>query len=96
LFFVQLLSQHHNELKVASHRQIYRAFEEVVTTLEGFDKGLPVKLGPENVENMNSLQVIEAERFLFSADGDFSLAEDMLRTNPELKVGPRAVIKVAK
>jgi hypothetical protein len=45
---------------------------------------------------MNSLQVIEAERFLFSADGDFSLAEDMLRTNPELKVGPRAVIKIAK
>lgn len=51
--------------------------------------GFPVKLRPENVENLNSLQVIWSERFLFAHDGDFALARDMINCAPELREGPR-------
>ena len=52
-----------------------------------------MKQQSENVENFNSLQVIEAERFVFSCAGNFELIKDMLRTNPELKNGPRTTVK---
>jgi hypothetical protein len=72
---------------------LYACFEQTVCILEGFQKGLPVQLQPENVENFNSLQVINAERLVFSSDGNFNLVEDMMRTNPELRKGPRIAVK---
>jgi hypothetical protein len=44
---------------------------------------------PENMDFLNSLQVIQSSRFLYSSDGNFSLVEDMLRTNPECQSAPR-------
>jgi hypothetical protein len=43
----------------------------------------------ENVEYLNSLQVLHAERFLFSCDGDFAVAEKMIAANAALSHGPR-------
>lgn len=57
--------------------------------LEAMDGGAPLACTPENVLFHNSLQIAEAERFVFSMTGDFELAKDMLRTNPELKIGKR-------
>lgn len=49
----------------------------------------PVNMRPENVEFTNSLQVIWAERFVYAGDRDhLKMPLDMLRTNPELRVGP--------
>lgn len=47
---------------------------------------LPVK--PEHTMNFNSLQVIYAERFVFSSTNDFSLAQAMIAEHPDLRGGP--------
>lgn len=53
------------------------------------DTGCPLQYVPENVINFNSLQIIYAERYVFSFLDDFVLARNMLRTNPGLRTGPR-------
>ena len=61
--------------------------------MEGFVEGVPVKGRPESVEHFNSIQSSNAERFVFSFDGNFALVEDMLRTDPGLRKGPRVAVK---
>lgn len=52
--------------------------------------GSPVAQLPENVEFSNSLQVIFAERFIYARSKEHLIMPiDMLKTNPELKKGPR-------
>ena len=53
------------------------------------ESGEPAGVEPENVDFLNSLQVARAERFLFSSDGDFSLAEKMIAEHPHLRRGAR-------
>ncbi|WP_446008973.1 DUF4238 domain-containing protein [Candidatus Electrothrix sp.] len=54
--------------------------------------GSPVAQLPENVEFSNSLQVISAERFIYARSKEhLKMPIDMLKTNPELREGPRAV-----
>jgi hypothetical protein len=65
------------------------AWNSALDIIEAIQTGKPLMSLPENVEHFNSLQVVSAERFLFSSDGDFALAEDMIRTNPELSFGRR-------
>lgn len=55
----------------------------------GITEGKVVPSKPENVININSLQVRYSSRFVFSTENKFSLVEEMLRDNPELKDGPR-------
>lgn len=57
--------------------------------IRAFDQRTPLDLEPLNVTHHNSLQVINAERYVFSHDGGFGLAEEMLESNPELRSGPR-------
>jgi hypothetical protein len=52
-------------------------------------KGTPLSSEPENVLNHNSLQVRQAERYMFSSLPDFSLVEDMIANEPQYRVGPR-------
>jgi hypothetical protein len=75
------------------HPQFYAALGQTVEILEAFYTGLPLKLQSENIENFNSIQISNAERFVFSCDGNFALVEDMLRANPELRQGPRIGIR---
>lgn len=49
--------------------------EEILTCIE---EGKPLKMNDENVRHMNSLQVRSAGRFVFSANGDFGLVNQML------------------
>lgn len=65
------------------------AWANALEITEAITKGMPLKSQPENVEFFNSLQILHAERFVFSADDDFSLAQDMIRVNPELRHGRR-------
>jgi hypothetical protein len=57
--------------------------------LRQLNSEVPVKCNSGNIENINSLQVLSSERFIFSSSNDFWLVEDMLKNNPELKDGPR-------
>jgi hypothetical protein len=73
---------------IHQNRELYAAYNAVVDTLEYFSKGIPAKLEAENVENVNSIQILEAERFVFSCDRNFELVEDMIREDPTVKERP--------
>jgi len=59
--------------------------------LDAIAGGTPFSCAPENVEFHNSLQVIEAERFVFSMSDDSRLVRDMITSDPTLRLGPRMV-----
>jgi hypothetical protein len=59
---------------------------EFIRALDGVG---PLPLVSENVIHRNSIQVMNAERYVYSSDGDFGLVREMLKSNPELKGGPR-------
>lgn len=65
------------------------AWSNALDIVEAIQTGHPLRSLPENVEHFNSLQVSFAERFIFSSNNDFSLVDDMIRTNPELRHGRR-------
>lgn len=44
---------------------------------------------PENVEHFNSLQVLNAEQYIYSHCDDFALVLQMIQAHPEVKRGPR-------
>jgi hypothetical protein len=57
--------------------------------LESFTGGTTLQLDAENVKYHNSLQVIGAERFIFSLHDEFDMAREMIASDPSLKTGPR-------
>ena len=56
------------------------------------ERGRPVPMVPANVDRENSLQVINAERYVYSCNADFSLAIDMITKDPQLREGPRTLV----
>ena len=50
---------------------------------------IPIEIKPEVIENLNSLQVYNSERFVFSKENDFKLAKQMINENSRFKNGPR-------
>jgi hypothetical protein len=65
------------------------AWRDGIRIVEAIQRGTPISSKPENVLHFNSLQVSTAEQFVFSPDGDFTLVEEMIRENPELRIGHR-------
>lgn len=49
--------------------------------------GGPVTTHPENMDRFNSMQVVYAERYLASANGNFDLAKRMLSEHPDMRGG---------
>lgn len=86
-----------SRLTAASERQPWLAerfsgaWAGAIQMMEAITKGIPLPSQAENVLFFNSLQISTAERFVFSADSDFSLAEDMIKENSELRHGRRLV-----
>lgn len=60
--------------------------------LDAFTGRTTLQLDAENVKYHNSLQVISAERFIFSLHDEFDMAREMLASHPNLKAGPRVEI----
>jgi hypothetical protein len=60
--------------------------------LDAFRTGDPLIAEPANTINLNSLQVYNAERFIFARADDFDLARLMIERNPEVRNGPRGKI----
>jgi len=52
---------------------------------DGFNLGFPVVISSEHVKRLNSLQVIEAARFVMAAKMEFGLAQRMVSEHPELR-----------
>lgn len=51
--------------------------------------GRPLQYSNENVDNLNSLQIVQSERYVFSCTNDFSLAERLVGSFPHVRRGPR-------
>ena len=60
--------------------------------LDAFTGRTTLQLDVENMKYHNSLQVISAERFIFSLHDEFDMAREMLASHPNLKTGPRVEI----
>jgi len=54
--------------------------------------GEALEYAPENVLHFNSLQVSNAERYVFSSSADFELPREMVTSHPHLRKGRRAVV----
>lgn len=56
------------------------------------ETGEPLEYTAENVLHFNSLQVSNAERYVFSSSEDFELPREMVTSHPHLRKGRRAVL----
>ena len=65
------------------------SFKEWREPLEGQK---PLGLEPQGLNFFNSLQVINSERFVFSADGRWDLVREMVESDPDLKTGSRFTV----
>jgi len=63
--------------------------EEAVRLFEAFHTGKCSPLPRVSVEFVNSLQVWNAERYVYSGVDNFALARQMLASSPRLRTGPR-------
>ena len=64
-------------------------FGELLKWTRAFRTGAALDLEPDNVLNQNSLQVRQAERYVYSSPRDFSLVEQMIANQPGYRKGPR-------
>ena len=60
--------------------------------VDAFHSGAISPLGTESVKFVNSLQVCNAERYLYSAVDGFDLARTMIDQHPHLRTGRRSSI----
>lgn len=61
---------------------------EAEELIDAIDQGCYRVLKPENVEFLNSLQIIRSGRFIYGTKDKFDLVIDMIRTNPEVRKFP--------
>lgn len=54
--------------------------------------GCPIQYSAGNVDNLNALQVIGSERYVFSSTSDFEMVRRMLTDCPDLCSGPRITV----
>lgn len=74
------------------HPEVKRLDSRLSPMIAALTKGNPLPAHPQNVLRHNSLQIGYAERFVFSANQDFSLVKQMLKNNPAVRKGPRGIV----
>jgi hypothetical protein len=62
----------------------------VESLIRALDGGDTLPLGPANVIHQNSLQVANAERFVFCDSDNFAPVREMIHSSEEFKAGPRS------
>lgn len=65
--------------------------KEISGIVEALLAGSMTEVRPENVEHFNSLQVLEAERYVFSVKNDFSMVRAMIQEDDSVRWGTRFV-----
>jgi hypothetical protein len=78
-----------SEAQMAMVDASHRALQALEPLLRAHGSGEAITLTPSNVVRANSLQVSHAERYVVSAAGDFSLANEMITANPAFRGGRR-------
>jgi hypothetical protein len=63
--------------------------EGIARLAAAMTNGTPLAYEPVHIENFNSLQISNAERYVFSDGENFGLARRMLASHPHLSKGPR-------
>jgi len=63
--------------------------EGIARLAAAMTNGTPLAYEPVHIENFNSLQISNAERYVFADGENFELARRMLATHPHLSKGPR-------
>lgn len=71
--------------------EVRKLRSETMLLIEAMLTGGVVKCRRESVEHFNSLQIIEAERYVFSCKSDFQLAKEMIAADDAMRHGPRMV-----
>jgi hypothetical protein len=59
--------------------------------VEAMLTGGVVTCQPESVEHFNSLQILAAERYVFSCNSDFQMAKEMIAADEAARHGARLV-----
>jgi len=77
--------------KLGDARSLRAQRKEISGIVEALLAGSMTELQPENVEHFNSLQVLEAERYVFSIKNDFSMVREMIQEDNSVRRGTRFV-----
>ncbi|MGF1841626.1 DUF4238 domain-containing protein [Vibrio clamense] len=72
---------------------IIEAINHMEELVVSFETGSPLLLGNENVIHLNSLQVMNGNRFVYSCNDSFELVERMLTTCDSFQTGRRSSIR---
>jgi hypothetical protein len=78
---------------IAPFRERQRELDVRIPLLHAIDTGTSFVIPAESVTYCNSLQVAQSERFVFSPDGEFSLLQEMLASNPDLRKPARMIVQ---
>ncbi|WP_404970961.1 DUF4238 domain-containing protein [Vibrio campbellii] len=61
--------------------------------ISSFETGSPIALTKDNVTHLNSLQVMNGNRFVYSSNAEFKLIKDMLKKNSVYRTGQRSIVQ---
>jgi hypothetical protein len=77
--------------KMGNATELRKLRSETMPQIEAMLTGGVIKCRRESVEHFNSLQIIEAERYVFSRKSDFHLTKEMIAADDATRHGPRMV-----
>jgi hypothetical protein len=77
--------------KIGDAAELRRLRSETMPMVEAMLTGGVVNGQPERVEHFNSLQILEAERYVFSCKSDFRMAIEMIAADEATRHGPRFI-----
>lgn len=73
--------------------QAVKNLNSCIEIAESFKDGTSYLIQDEKLKHLNSLQVVQSERYLFSAIDDFEVVREMISMNEKYKYGPNAKIE---
>lgn len=77
--------------KLGDATELHATRLSTMQIIEAMLSGGVVRCRAESVEHFNSLQIIEAERFVFSCKDDFGMVEEMIAEDETTRRAPRLV-----
>lgn len=77
--------------QIGNTTELRKLRSETMPQIEAMLTGGVIKCRRDSVEHFNSLQIIEAERYVFSRKCEFQLAKEMIAADDATRHGPRMV-----
>ncbi len=79
-----------------THTQFLQAVKNINSLMgiaKSFEDGTSCLIANDKVKHLNSLQVRQSERYVFSAKNDFEVVREMIGMNEKYKYGPSAKVE---